>query len=117
MGHKIKNIADTYNGAYLDSQALIRQLAKMANVEAAGIRRMVLVVDVYEPPRLYTEHFLDKLNSQGVELSPVPMKVEEKHVDVSTTSLQATCLEERKNGGASLGNESPDEEENTAKTS
>lgn len=37
-----------------DSLSLMRQLAKMAGMETAGIQHMILVLDVEDIPRLYT---------------------------------------------------------------
>lgn len=87
MEHKIENIEDTWHGSAVDSVSLMKQLAKMANIEACGLRRMVLVLDVNCCPMLYTEAFLDKKNSD-VELVPTELKVEEKAVAVDTTTMQ-----------------------------
>ncbi len=49
-----------------DSCALMRQLANMAGCHASRIRRMVLVLDVDQHPKLYTEMYL-----QEVEVGPL----------------------------------------------
>lgn len=86
MEHKVENIEDTWHGACHDSRNLIKQLAKMANIEAAGINRMVLVLDSRDAPRLYTQMMLDKKNA-NVELTPVPLVVEEKDYPVDHMTL------------------------------
>lgn len=45
-------------GILADSVPLMRQLARMANVPWGRFRRMTLVLDVEEPPMLYTEGFM-----------------------------------------------------------
>lgn len=86
MEHKVENIEDTWHGAALDSRSLIKQIAKMANIEAAGINRMVLVLDCRDAPRLYTQMMLDKKNA-NVELTPVSLVVEEKDYPVDHMTL------------------------------
>lgn len=68
-----------------DTIVPMRQLAKMANVEMGLIRRMVLVLDVDDVPRLYTEMFLQQPTE---ELTPVDLKVEERPIVVNTTTMQ-----------------------------
>lgn len=43
-----------------DTLALMRQLARMANMDHAGVRKMVLVLSVDDLPRLFVESFLDR---------------------------------------------------------
>lgn len=48
-----------FNGPYCATDEMMRYIAKMANMEYAGITRMILVLDVEDFPRLYTSSFLD----------------------------------------------------------
>lgn len=77
-----------WNGALHDSRDLMLQLAKMANIEQAGICRMVLVLDVEQFPVLYAEQFLDRKSSEGVQLVPVKLNVERARVPMDITTFQ-----------------------------
>lgn len=77
-----------WNGALHDSRDLMLQLAAMANIEQAGLRRMVLVLDIEQSPVLYTEQFLDKKSSEGVQLVPVKLNVERARVPMDITTFQ-----------------------------
>lgn len=72
----------------VDSVPLMRQLAKMGNIPESWCKRMVLVLDVDDSPRLYIETFLDAKNSKGVALVPTQLLVEEQPMTVDTTVMQ-----------------------------
>lgn len=72
--------------AYHDTLTLMKQLARMAGVPEGLHRRMVLVLDVEDVPRLYTEGYL--IRDAAEELSTVALETEEKPVIVDTTSMQ-----------------------------
>lgn len=64
-----------------DSITLLRYLAKMAGIEDGLHRRMVLVVEIDEAPKLYVESFL---RADSIEAPPdVCVSVEERSVKVS----------------------------------
>jgi hypothetical protein len=77
-----------------DSRPLMRQLAAMAQIPESRARRMVLVLDVDDAPKLYVEQFLDR-NVETV-LVDTPLVVAHGRVDVTmdggvtvdTTSMQ-----------------------------
>ena len=52
-------MSKVYNSE-VDPRPLMIALAKMAHIEASNIRRMVLVLDCDDLPRLYVETFLEK---------------------------------------------------------
>lgn len=72
-----------------DSLKLMHQLVQMAGLgglpDAPLFKRMVLVLDVDDVPRLYTEGFLEK--SEGFT-EDVRVYAEEKPVIVDTTTMQ-----------------------------
>ena len=78
-----------YSGPVTDCRPLMLQIASMANMDYAGIRRMVLVLDVNDIPRLYVESNLDRERSEGVELEKTPLDVKLEKVDFKeTTAMQ-----------------------------
>lgn len=91
--HKVENIEDTWHGPAHDSRNLMKQIAKMANIEACGINRMILVLDARDAPRLYTQCMLDKVNA-NVELHPVPIVAEERNYPVDFMTLPNQKLAE-----------------------
>jgi hypothetical protein len=58
-----------------DSRDLMHQIAKMANVELAGINRMVLVLEPFSPPQLYIKTFVNSKVLQPVNLKPIEADV------------------------------------------
>jgi len=64
-----------WNGVYTDSRPLMRCMAEMANVDQAGIRRMVLDLRLDSTPTLYVETFLDVVRARTTDLPPVEVKV------------------------------------------
>ncbi len=76
----------------IDCVPLMKQLAKMANMSEAGIRRMILVLDIDCAPKLYVDSFLrgEEEELVGVEVSPEPLIVD------TTTFLNEhlrTCIQ------------------------
>lgn len=72
-----------------DSVPLMRQLARMASISEGRIRRMVLVLEIGEIPKLYTEGFLT--NEEA--LRDTELLVEERSIVVSTTTMQNNQFE------------------------
>lgn len=76
----------------IDSIKLMRQLAEMAGVEARLFRRMVLVLDVNDAPRLYCESFLystdKRLTSEGQQIQAQIRGADDPPLVVNTTTLQ-----------------------------
>jgi hypothetical protein len=70
-------MADKYLGAETDSIQLMRQLAKMANIEWGGFVKMVLVLSVDDMPRLFTEGVLSPVGDEQL----VPVKLEAEQVE------------------------------------
>lgn len=71
-----------------DTIPLMKQLAAMAGIPEGRIRRMVLVLDVNDIPRLFTEGFLTAERSEGVELEKVSLEVTDEPIVVNTTTMQ-----------------------------
>ena len=68
---------------------LMKQLAEMANMEFAGINRMVLILDIDQAPTLYVESFLDVKKCQDVKLAKTDLDVKQGPVEFTdTTSVQ-----------------------------
>lgn len=57
-----------------DSVPLMRQLARMANMPEAGIRRMILVLDFEDTPKLYVETLFRGQEEELVEVRLDPPK-------------------------------------------
>lgn len=68
----------------IDPRPLMRQLARMADMEPAPIRRMVLVLDVECVPTLFVETFL---NHNEEQLVNTPLAVSDVPVIVSATDI------------------------------
>lgn len=68
-----------------DTIKLMNQLARMAAIPEGYHHRMVLVLDVDDIPRLFTETFLVKTDE---ELEAVPLTAEERPIVVDTTTMQ-----------------------------
>jgi hypothetical protein len=63
-----------------DGRALMRQLARMANLEEGLIKKMVLVLDCDDIPRLFVETYLDTDKCQNEELVPTKLEVSDQPV-------------------------------------
>lgn len=57
------------------------QLARMANMPEAGLRRMILVLDMDDVPKLYVDTLL---RGEEEELVATPLEAEELVVDTTT---------------------------------
>ena len=80
----------------VDSIPLMIQLAKLAGIEAGGFRRMVLVLDIDQAPKLYTEGLLRVPEGQVVSLAADGvLKTEEAPVMVDMTTWRVTRGQDR----------------------
>lgn len=77
-------------GIYADSVPLMKQLAKAANIELAPIRRMVLVLDCDDAPRLFVESFLQGTATDNLlsELEKTELVVSNEPMIIDTTTMQ-----------------------------
>lgn len=71
----------------LGSIPLMHQLSEMANIPLALCRRMVLVLDVADMPRLFIETFLNA-EKPDVPLVKTELVVSNEPIIVDTTTLQ-----------------------------
>lgn len=73
-----------------DTQTWMLWLAQKANVEYSRCRRMVLVLDIDDVPRLYLETYLQQPGPDAPEMCPLPplFVTEEGYGKVNTTLMQ-----------------------------
>lgn len=82
-------MSDTYVPKFEDVCELMKQLATMANMDYAGTKKMVLVLDVEAIPTLYVESYLDRKILGRDELHKIDLNVVKGPVDVrETTTIQ-----------------------------
>jgi hypothetical protein len=60
---------------------LVRQLCKMGRADSVGVRKVVLVVEMDKPVKLFIERFAD-FSEAPESLVEVPIEAEEKPVTV-----------------------------------
>lgn len=75
---------------FVDTAAFMRVLSKMANMDVAPIRRMVLVLDVDAIPTLYVESYLDVERVDVDNLPTLDLTVIEQPVIVQATDKGVT---------------------------
>lgn len=63
-------------------------IAEWAGIPKGGFKRMVLVLDIDDIPRLYTEGLIRHEEGKELQLPPCEVKVAEKHVEVDLPEQQ-----------------------------
>ena len=79
---------------------LMKELARLANIEHAACRKMVLVLDIEEPPRLFVETYM---LSEKPALPETNLEAEVRKIDRPTTIMdiiprgthkcESTCMD------------------------
>lgn len=76
-----------YGTVSTDCRPLMIQIAEMANMKLSRIKRLVLVLDIDDIPRVYVESYL-KAQPEDHKLVSTKLEVKEEYYAVDTTSMQ-----------------------------
>lgn len=72
----------------VDSKPLMRAIAKLAGMEHAGCKRMVLVLDIHAVPMLYVDSLVRTEASAPIDLPDTPIVVVEEKLPLGAASAE-----------------------------